>query len=678
MSTLCCFQRLSQHEFYCRMKSSRTTSTKLIDFLGSMNLAITLLVVLAIASVIGTVLQQNQPYTSYEIKFGKFWFETFRSLGLYDVYSAVWFLLILGFLVISTTTCVVRNTPGMLRELTRFREQVKRKSLRLMKNSQTLHSEESASDIQALAVKFFKAENFRFREHKTEKHTVLAAMKGGANKWGYWLTHIGIIVICLGGLLDSRLPLMIAEWQGKVQPEVRNISASEVPDISTLPTSNFSYRGSVDVPEGRRANIVFLPVRDGYLVQRLPFEVEVKDFRVEHYSTGQPKSFESDLVIHDPDLEQPLEETISVNHPLIYKGAAIYQASFGDGGSEIQLKLHPFVDQYATQDMTGNVFKQYDLTNGERKFRLELDDFRLFNINPVQNEAGEDEQKNMGPSVIFRLRNAAGEAIEYTNYMVPVEVEGRRYLLSGVKTSPSDPQRFLHIPADNKGTVGLFMQYLKNLQNDELVRKMALETTQSSMQGANIEDNTVQNQVVESMVRLTELFVTTGFDGIAEDIAARFAEDQRENVSEAFLKVLQASLRAVYIETLQQNGKSEADEKDWLFYDDSMNAIANLPFYGSPWYIQMTSFQHIEASGLQITRSPGKDIVYLGSAMLTIGVFLLFYVSHRRIWLYVEPQEDGQTEVILAGSTNRNQDEFNNYFKRLQEGFRQALSARER
>jgi cytochrome c biogenesis protein len=658
------------------MKSSRTTSAKLTDFLGSMNLAITLLVVLAIASVIGTVLQQNQPYTSYEIKFGKFWFETFRTLGLFDVYSAVWFLLILAFLVISTTTCVVRNTPGMLRELTRFREQARKKSLLSMKNSQNLHSQESVGDIRELAIKFFKAESFRFREHKTEKHTVLAAMKGGANKWGYWLTHLGIIVICLGGLLDSRLPLMLAEWQGTVKPETRNVPASEVPAISTLPTSNFSYRGSVDVPEGRRANIIFLPVRDGYLVQKLPFEVEVKEFRVEHYSTGQPKSFESDIVIHDSDLEQPLETTISVNHPLIYKGAAIYQASFGDGGSEINMTLHPFVSNYATQEMSGNVFKQYDLTNNERKFRLELDDFRLFNINPIKNDLGEEEQKNLGPSFTFRLRNAAGEAIEYTNYMVPVELDGRRYLLSGVKTSPSEPQRFLHIPADQKGSAGLFMQYLKNLQDDELVQRIALETTQSSMRGAQLDDNNVQNQVVQSMVRLTELFVTTGFDGIAEDIASRFPEDQREAVSEAFLKVLQASLRAVYIETLQQNGRSEPDEQDWLFYDDSMNAIANLPFYGSPWYIQMTSFKQIEASGLQITRSPGKNVVYFGSAMLIIGVFLLFYVSHRRIWLYLQPLEDGQTEIVLAGSANRNQDEFNKYFQRLQEGFRQALSVR--
>ncbi|MEY8238765.1 MAG: cytochrome c biogenesis protein ResB, partial [Cycloclasticus sp.] len=39
----------------------------LLKFLGSMNLAITLLVALSIAAIIGTVLQQNQPYTDYII-----------------------------------------------------------------------------------------------------------------------------------------------------------------------------------------------------------------------------------------------------------------------------------------------------------------------------------------------------------------------------------------------------------------------------------------------------------------------------------------------------------------------------------------------------------------------------------------------------------------------------------
>ena len=86
-------------------------------FLGSMNLAITLLVAIAIASVVGTVLQQNQPYQDYIVKFGPFWFDVFNRLGLFNVYGAGWFVLILAFLVLSTSVCIYRNTPNMLREM---------------------------------------------------------------------------------------------------------------------------------------------------------------------------------------------------------------------------------------------------------------------------------------------------------------------------------------------------------------------------------------------------------------------------------------------------------------------------------------------------------------------------------------------------------------------------------
>ena len=109
---------------------ARSTAAILLEFLGSMTLAITLLVALAIASVIGTVLQQNQPYTDYLIKFGPFWHEVFKTLGLYDVYSAGWFLTILGFLVISTSVCIYRHAPTMLRDMRRLRVDVQAKSLR--------------------------------------------------------------------------------------------------------------------------------------------------------------------------------------------------------------------------------------------------------------------------------------------------------------------------------------------------------------------------------------------------------------------------------------------------------------------------------------------------------------------------------------------------------------------
>jgi len=45
-----------------KVKTRKSTGAILLEFLGSMNLAITVLVAIAIASVIGTVLQQNEAY----------------------------------------------------------------------------------------------------------------------------------------------------------------------------------------------------------------------------------------------------------------------------------------------------------------------------------------------------------------------------------------------------------------------------------------------------------------------------------------------------------------------------------------------------------------------------------------------------------------------------------------
>lgn len=656
------------------MRNSPTASTRLINFLGSMNLAISLLVVVAIASIIGTILKQNQPYTDYQIKFGLFWFDLFRSMGLYDVYSALWFLAILAFLVISITTCLGRNTPGLLRELRHFRENVQEKSLRAMKHQHSLTTTLPQPDAQALATRILHKQGFKTRQNEATDHTVVAGMKGGSNHWGYWLTHIGMIVIFLGGLMDSRLPLMIAEWQGKLQPETRNIPAAEVPQTSQLPAGSFSYRGSVDIPEGSRANIIFLPVRDGYLVQHLPFEVEVKEFRVEHYSTGMPKSFESDLVIHDKDLPAPLEKTIAVNHPLIYKGVAIYQANFGDGGSEVKLRLLPFNSRYAPQDLDGKIFRDYNLKSSDQQFTLELTDFRLFNINDMEDAEGKVKKQNIGPSITFKLRDATGQAMEYQNYMNPVSIKGQTYYISGVRSTPAEPFRYLHIPVDPKGGTERFMRFLSNMQDAELVKKSALETTRTSMQQAEVKNPEMENQVIESMVRLTGIFASKGSEGVMQEITERFPENQRESASEAFMKVLNAAMRGVYNATLKQEGlNGEPSDADWLFFDDSLMAVDKIAAYGSPWFVQMSSFKQIEASGLQITRSPGKDVVYFGSVMLILGVFLLFYVAHRRIWVWIKPLDNNQAEIVVAGSSNRNQPEFDRYFKSLQAIFQQAM-----
>ena len=330
-------------------KSSRhSAGSLLLEFMGSMNLAITLLVMVGIASIVGTVLKQNEAFQNYVFKFGPFWFEVFDALGLYDVYSAAWFLLILTFLVLSTSTCLYRNVPHMLQDMRSYRLGVRFNSLNAFHCKHQWQLTAPAEAVVRRLQSVLKEFRFSTSHKQFEHHQVVAAKKGAANRLGYLFTHGAIVIICIGGLLDGNLPLKWRAFTGDITIETRDIPASQVPAASRLSVDNPSFRGSVNIPEGSSANIAFLNLRDGYLVQPLPFTIEVRDFRIEHYSSGQPKSFESDLVIRDDALDAPLEQTIAVNHPLLYRGYAIYQASFSDGGSRLEMTLWPLLGSDGT------------------------------------------------------------------------------------------------------------------------------------------------------------------------------------------------------------------------------------------------------------------------------------------------------------------------------------------
>jgi cytochrome c biogenesis protein len=94
-----------------------------------MRFSISLLTVICIASVIGTVLKQGEPLGNYVNQFGPFWAELFLALKLNAVYSAWWFLLILAFLVVSTSLCIARNAPKILADLKAYKENIREQSL---------------------------------------------------------------------------------------------------------------------------------------------------------------------------------------------------------------------------------------------------------------------------------------------------------------------------------------------------------------------------------------------------------------------------------------------------------------------------------------------------------------------------------------------------------------------
>src|ERR1700742_1963373 len=111
-------------------KSGRRAIRHFVELVSSMRFAIALLVILAIAGIIRTVLTQDDPYPNYVNQFGPFWADIFRGLSIYTVYSAWWFMLILIFLVISISLCVVRNGPKMVADAKSWKDKVREGSLR--------------------------------------------------------------------------------------------------------------------------------------------------------------------------------------------------------------------------------------------------------------------------------------------------------------------------------------------------------------------------------------------------------------------------------------------------------------------------------------------------------------------------------------------------------------------
>ncbi len=631
------------------MKSPASLQQRIYELLSSMRFAVSLLTLLGIASIIGTVLKQNEPYQNYIIKFGQFWFELFELLGLLDVYHAAWFLIILLFLVISTSLCVLRNTPVMVKEWKTYKEHASEKSLRLFGHYRSFNTTQPLQQVQARLTEYLTGQGYSYKLKPLQSGDVLVAAKSGTHqRLGYIFTHAAIVVICFGGLLDGNLPFKVQELLGLKKVETLDIPASKVPEVSRLGVNNLSFRANMTLPEGERDNIAFVRVRDGYLVQDLPFTVALKDFRIEHYPTGMPKSFESDIVITDPDLAKPIETTIRVNHPFIYKGIAIYQSDFQDGGSKLRFRLWNLAaNSLNSNDIEGVVLRKGFLGEGDAKLTVEFNEFRQFNILNLSAD-GKGKPRNVGPNTTYKLRNASGQAREYVNYMQPLQLDGRSYFVSGMRETVQEEFKYLRIPADDALEITGFMALRQAMRDEQMMQQVASRLAKQ----APGDKPALKVQFEQSLQQLLRTFKKGGYSALSQVIETAVPKDQREQAAQMYLKLLNAAALEAYQLSREARhlDKAADDQVTAVFIQDSLNAMNDLFFYGTPYYFELTNYELKQASGFQLTRSPGQNWVYLGSVMLVVGIFAMFYIRERRLWLLIKPQ---QQEVLLAMSSNR-------------------------
>jgi cytochrome c biogenesis protein len=645
------------------------------ELLSSMRFAISLLSILAVASIIGTVLKQAEPYNNYVIQFGPFWFEAYEKLGLYDVYHAAWFLLILTFLVASTSVCIWRNAPNFAREMKSFREHVSEQSLNAFKHKHEVTTTQTPEALAASAQRYLEGQGYKVKNLPREEGVLLAAKAGSWNRVGYFLAHSAIVLICIGGLMDGNLIFKVQQLLGYKKIETRDIPQSQVPAISRLSPSNPSFRGSVQIPEGSSADVVFLNVADGYLVQDLPFTVALKQFRIEHYTTGQPKNFESDIEIFDRAGKKIRSATIAVNHPLIQDGIAIYQASFADGGTHLSLRgWNLFAPGASPFPIEGTVHQSATLTSATGDSTLEFIDFRPFNIEDMGGDAAPTNNamsvfggspvsdkkhlRNVGPSFQYKLRDSRGQAREFSNYMLPLELDGRWYMMSGVRDAPNEAFRYLRMPLDAEGNLETFMRLRGALLDPALRPEIAANFARQALP-KNAWGTEIEGKLTTSAEQVLGLFAKGGFQPLGQFIEAKVPAAEREKAAGTYLRILElAGFEALKIANREANlpAPKADDATSWLVRD-TLNSVSDMFVYGAPIYLQLMHYDEVKASGLQLTRSPGKNVVYLGSLLLTLGVFFMLFVRERRVWLRIKPGH-----ALLAMSSAKHTIDFEKEF----------------
>ena len=272
----------------------------LLNLFRSLKLTITLLILLAILSIIGTIITQNATSAEYIQRYGVNLYNILNFFNLFDMYRSLWFRAILILLVINLIACSVRRIPGILNQVfhgpeAKELEDSMVRALPYVEKLRTSVPSKREEDIQSYIKKWLRSPD----RIETESSVTLYAEKGRFSRLGVPITHLSILIILIGGLLGSL----------------------------------YGFRGFVNILEGETVDQFFLRVKDEEIAKPLGFKVRCDDFSLTYYDLPgrkekHVKEYTSILTILENGNEV-LKQTIQVNHPLRYKGLAFYQSSYG-------------------------------------------------------------------------------------------------------------------------------------------------------------------------------------------------------------------------------------------------------------------------------------------------------------------------------------------------------------
>jgi len=93
----------------------------------------------------------------------------------------------------------------------------------------------------------------------------------------------------------------------------------------------------------------------------------------------------------------------------------------------------------------------------------------------------------------------------------------------------------------------------------------------------------------------------------------------------------------------------------------------------SPYAFEGKDIQMAYFTGLEVSHEPGQWSVWAGVILMGIGLAVVFYFVHARVWAVPVRDARGQLKLWIGGTANKNKDAFEQRFRDLVETIESEL-----
>jgi cytochrome c biogenesis protein len=326
-------------------EEKKSVINKIWGLFASVKLAIVIFSLIALTSIVGTVLEQGAESARNVVILSKLFGETLgptvyailNNLGFMDMYRSWWFRALLALFSMNIIVCSLDRLPRIWKLAREPIQPMTAERLEMVGMRRELSLKGKPEKVRDAVTGAIKAIGFGYAETKEERGYQFYSQKGGYTRLGVYMTHLSIILILIGALIG-----IYFGFKGVMNiPEGGYLPLAYTKNVSLDPVERQDRERIFNALEATWGNVSkaigLLGMKDDefkeklrkYGIQPLGFSVRCDDFDVEFYGDSQmPKEYKSWLTVID-DGKEVMRKSIEVNDPLTYRGITFYQASYG-------------------------------------------------------------------------------------------------------------------------------------------------------------------------------------------------------------------------------------------------------------------------------------------------------------------------------------------------------------